>query len=103
MANRAAPQPAALTARLFALNLLANKAGLPTAVAAVDPHNGCGSFSISDPGDTLQFAAARGGSGCGFGGKGVNTQCEVLITGPGIGTGVSLFSDGVKYQMDFGS
>ena len=127
----AAPQPSVLTARLYPLNVQANKAGLLTAVV-VDPHSGRGSFSISYLGDTLQGEATRVDNGYaafgrlhqevlgsnplgqrsfsgqrgianGFGGKGVNAQCEYLITGPGIGTGVCLFSDGAKYQMHFGS
>ena len=125
----AAPQPAVLTARLYPLNVQANKAGLLTALV-VDLHSGRGSFSISYLGDTLQGEATRVDNGYaafgrlhqevlgstgqrsfsgqrgianGFGGKGVNAQCEYLITGPGIGTGVCLFSDGAKYQMHFGS
>ena len=127
----AAPQPAVLTARLYPLNVQANKAGLLTALV-VDPHSGRGSFSISYLGDTLQGEATRVDSGYaafgllhnevlgtnpagqrafsgrrgianGFGPKGVNAQCEYLITGPGIGTGLCLFSDGAKYQMHFGS
>jgi len=127
----AAPQPAVLTARLYPLNVQANKAGLLTAVV-VDPHSGRGTFTISYLGDTLQGEATRVDNGYaafgrlhqevlgsspagqrhfsgqrgianGFGGKGVNAQCEYLITGPGIGTGVCLFSDGAKYQMHFGS
>ena len=37
-----------------------------------------------------------------FGNKGVNAQCEYVITGPALGTGVCLFSDGAKYQLHFG-
>ena len=125
----AAPQPAVLTARLYPLNVQANKAGLLTALV-VDPHSGRGTFSISYLGDTLQGEATRVDNGYaafgrlhqevlgstdqrsfsgqrgianGFGGKGVNAQCEYLITGPGNGSGVCLFSDGAKYQMHFGS
>ena len=47
--------------------------------------------------------SGRSGIANGFGGKGVNAQCEYLITGPGIGTGVCLFSDGAAYPMHFGS
>ena len=102
----AAPQPTVLTARLYPLNVQANKAGLLTAVV-VDPHSGRGSFSISYLGDTLQGEATRVDNGYaafgrlhkevlgstdqrsfsgqrgianGFGGKGVNAQCEYLIT-----------------------
>ena len=61
-------------------------------------------LSLSTPGSTGQrsFSGQRGIAN-GSGGKGVNAQCEYLITGPGIGTGVCLFSDGAKYQMHFGS
>lgn len=127
----AAPAPLApmvLTARLYPLNDQANRAGLLTAVV-VDQHGGRGSFSISYGGDTLQGEATRVDNGYaafgrvhaevlgaspraftgqrgianGFGGRGVNAQCEYLITGPGIGTGACLFSDGAKYQMHFGN
>jgi len=37
-----------------------------------------------------------------FGAKGVNAQCEYVIAGPALGTGVYLFSDGAKYQLHFG-
>jgi hypothetical protein len=124
----APPPTVVLTARLYPLNAQANKAGLLTAVV-VDHQGGRGTFSISYLGDSLQGEATRVDSGYaafgrvhtevlgatnrafsgqrgianGFGGKGVNAQCEYLITGPGIGTGACLFSDGAKYQMHFGS
>ncbi len=123
----APPQPRVLTARLYPLNAQANKAGLLTAVV-VDAQGGRGSFSLSYGGDTLQGEATRVDHGYaafgrvhaevlgtgqrvfsgqrgianGFGGRGVNAQCEYVITGPGIGTGACLFSDGAKYQMHFG-
>ena len=37
-----------------------------------------------------------------YGSKGVSVQCEYLITGPALGTGVCLFSDGASYQLHFG-
>ncbi len=122
------PQQVVLTARLYPLNAQANKAGLLTAVV-VDHQGGRGSFTVGYLGDALQGEATRVDAGYaafgrvhqevlgptprafsgqrgianGFGGKGVNAQCEYLITGPGIGTGACLFSDGAKYQMHFGS
>jgi len=36
------------------------------------------------------------------GARGVNAQCEYVLTGPGSGTGVCRFSDGANYQMHFG-
>lgn len=122
-----APRSVVLTARLYPLNDQANKAGMLTAVV-VDHQGGRGSFSISYLGDSLQGEASRVDGGYavfgrihtevlgsshrsfsgqrgianGFGSKGVNAQCEYLMTGPGIGTGACLFSDGAKYQMHFG-
>jgi len=114
--------------RLYPLNTEASKAGLLQAVV-VDGHGGRGSFSVNYLGDTLQgdatrvdngyaafgrihdevlgpskrnFGGARGIAN-GYGARGVSTQCEYVITGPGIGTGVCLFSDGARYQMHFGS
>lgn len=121
------PQPRVLTARLYPLNEAANRAGMLTAVVT-DAQGGRGSFTVGYAGDTLQGEATRVDSGYaafgrvhaqvlgpmnrafsgqrgianGFGPKGVNAQCEYLITGPGIGTGACLFSDGAKYQMHFG-
>jgi hypothetical protein len=37
-----------------------------------------------------------------YGPAGVNAQCEYVLTGPSLGTGACLFSDGAKYQMHFG-
>ena len=48
------------------------------------------------------FSGQRGIAN-GVGGRGVNVQCEYLMTGPGIGTGACLFSDGATYQMHFGN
>lgn len=122
-----APQAAVLTARLYPLNAQASQAGVLTAVV-VDHHGGRGSFSISYLGDSLQGEATRVDGGYaafgrihaevlgptqrsfsgqrgianGFGAKGVNVQCEYLMTRPGTGTGACLFSDGARYQMHFG-
>ncbi|MEO8151759.1 MAG: hypothetical protein ABI605_01730 [Rhizobacter sp.] len=122
------PQPTVLSARLYPLNPQANKGGLVTAVV-VDNNTGRGSFTLSYLGDTLQGEATRvdgnyaafgriynevlglsqrnfsgrRGIANAFGSKGVNAQCEYLITGPSMGTGACQFSDGAKYQMYFGS
>ena len=122
-----AAQPSVLSARLYPLNTQANKGGLLTAVV-VDNNTGRGSFTLVYLGDTLQGEATRvdasyasfghvhnevlgftqrsfsgrRGIANAFGAKGVNAQCEYLITGPGMGTGACLFSDGAKYQMHFG-
>lgn len=126
-APAAPPQQTVLTARLYPLNVQANKGGLLNAVV-VDQHTGRGSFTLAYQGETLQGEATRvDGSYAGFGrihsevlgtalrsaggqrgianafgSKGVNAQCEYLITGPALGTGVCLFSDGAKYQLHFG-
>jgi hypothetical protein len=126
-APSAPPQPGILSVRLYPLNPQANQGGLLTAVV-VDNHTGRGSFTLAYLGDTLQGeatrvdanyaafgrlhnevlgSAARNFSGRrgianAFGSKGVNVQCEYLISGPTLGTGVCLFSDGAKYQMHFG-
>ena len=126
-APSAPPQPGVLSVRLYPLNPQANQGGLLTAVV-VDSHTGRGSFTLAYLGDTLQGeatrvdasyaafgrlhnevlgSAARNFSGRrgianAFGNKGVNVQCEYLISGPTLGTGVCLFSDGAKYQMHFG-
>jgi hypothetical protein len=122
------PQPTVLNARLYPLNQQANKGGLLTAVV-VDNNAGRGSFTLAYLGDTLQgestrvdasYAAfgriynevlginqrnfsGRRGIANAYGAKGVNAQCEYLITGPGIGTGACQFSDGARYQIHFGS
>lgn len=126
-APSAPPQPGVLSVRLYPLNQQANQGGLLTAIV-VDSHTGRGSFTLAYLGDTLQGeatrvdanyaafgrlhnevlgSAARNFSGRrgianAFGSKGVNVQCEYLISGPTLGTGVCLFSDGAKYQMHFG-
>ncbi len=127
-AAAAPPQQSVLTARLYPLNVQANKGGLLNAVV-VDLHTGRGSFTVACQGDSLQGEATRvdaayvgfgrihsevlgtpprnssgqRGIANAFGAKGVNAQCEYVITGPALGTGVCLFSDGAKYQLHFGS
>ncbi|HEY0820128.1 MAG TPA: hypothetical protein VGD46_15185 [Rhizobacter sp.] len=127
-ASPAPPQPTVLSARLYPLNPQANKGGMLTAVV-VDNHTGRGTFTLSYQGDALQGEASRVEAGYAafgrvhtevlganpqrsfsgrrgianaYGAKGVNVQCEYLITGPTMGTGACLFSDGAKYQMHFG-
>ena len=123
----APPQQSVLTARMYPLNAQANAGGLLSAVV-VDNHTGRGSFSVVYLGDTLQGEATRVDAGYaafgrihaevfgplprsfsgrrgianGFGARGVNAQCEYLVTGPSLGTGACVFSDGAKYQMHFG-
>ena len=54
-------------------------------------------------GYTPRSFSGRRGIANAYGTKGVNAQCEYLITGPSMGTGVCEFSDGAKYQLHFGS
>jgi hypothetical protein len=119
--------PTLLTVRLYPLNAQASKGGLLTA-QVVDNNAGHGTFSVAYLGDTLQgestrvdagyaafgrihqqvlgpsprtFAGRRGIANA-FGARGVNAQCEYVLTGPGAGTGVCQFSDGANFQMHFG-
>ncbi|MBX7229206.1 MAG: hypothetical protein K1X48_06345 [Burkholderiaceae bacterium] len=123
------PQAVSLSARLYPLNMQANKNGMLNAVV-IDNHAGRGSFTVTYLGDTLQGEASRvdasypsfgrihdqvlglnnqrefrgrRGIANAFGLKGVNVQCEYLLTGNQMGTGVCLFSDGGKYQIHFGN
>lgn len=124
----AAPRSSVLTARLYPLNPQAQQGGLLTAVV-VDTHTGRGSFTLAYLGDTLQGEATRveasyaaygrvhaealGAASRGYtgrrgianavGAKGTSVQCEYQITGPAMGTGACVFSDGAKYQMHFGA
>ena len=122
-----APAPAVLTARLYPLNPQANKSGALTALV-IDQQGGRGTFSVGYAGETLQGQATRVDNGYAAfgrihsdilgvgerrysgqrgianaaGTRGLSAQCEYLITAPGQGTGVCLFSDGAHYQMHFG-
>lgn len=122
------PQVSVISARLYPLNPQANKGGLLTA-SVVDANTGRGTFTLAYLGDSLQGEATRvdanyaafgrvhndvlgysprtftgrRGIANAFGSKGVNVQCEYVITGPSMGTGVCQFSDGAKYQMHFGA
>jgi hypothetical protein len=127
----AAPaQPTTLTVRLYPVNEQANAGGMLSATV-VDNNAGHGSFSVTYRGDILvgestrvdagyvgfgrihdevlgrpigsvqRSYSGRRGVANAYGAKGVNAQCEYLISGPGMGTGACLFSDGAKYQMHF--
>ncbi len=119
--------PALVDVRLHPLNTQADKGGLLKA-QVFDDNAGHGSFTVSYLGDTLQgestrvdanyapfghiyqqvlgtslrnFGGRRGIADA-FGSKGTNAQCEYVITGPGTGTGVCLFSDGASFRTHFG-
>ncbi len=120
-------QPSALQVRLYPLNDAASSVGMLQAMVW-DQHSGKGQFSVNYRGDTLQGESTRVDGGYPtFGGlheevlgpsprafsgqrgvanaagpKGTHAQCEYVLTGPGRGTGVCLFSDGARYQMHFG-
>jgi len=94
----------------------------------VDNNAGHGTFTVPYLGDTLQGESTRVDAGYpsfgivhqqvlgasprtvsgrrgianAHGARGVNAQCEYVLTGPGAGTGVCQFSDGAYYQMHFG-
>ena len=121
------PAPTLLNVRLYPLNPQANKGGLLSA-QVVDNNAGRGTFSVPYLGDTMQgestrvdasypsfgvihqqvlgvstrsFTGRRGIANA-HGARGINAQCEYVLTGPGGGTGVCQFSDGAYYQMHFG-
>ena len=47
-------------------------------------------------------SSGRRGIANAYGANGVNAQCEYVLTGPALGTGACLFSDGAKYRIHFG-
>lgn len=123
----APPAPIVLQARLYPLNEQANQGGLLVAQVS-DNQTGRGNITLSYRGALLQgestrvdssyasfgrihnevlgtaarsFSGRRGIANA-YGSNGINAQCEYLITGPTMGTGACLFSDGAKYQMHFG-
>jgi len=122
-----AAQPVTYTARLYPINDIANRAGMLTAVVT-DGHGGRGSFALSYLGDAMQgeatrvegqqagfgrihrevlglhnvTAAGRRGIANAYGARGINAQCEYVLSGPSQGTGACLFSDGARYQLHFG-
>jgi hypothetical protein len=119
--------PTVYTARLYPVNDIANRAGLVTAIVT-DAQSGRGQFSLNYLGDPMQGEASRVDAGYpGFGrihrevlgpsaaqmqgrrgianaigSRGVNAQCEYVLTGPSQGTGACLFSDGARFQLHFG-
>ena len=121
------PAPTLINVRLYPLNAQANKGGMLSA-QVVDNNAGHGSFMVPYLGDTLQgestrvdasypsfgivhqqvlgaaprTVTGRRGVANAHGSRGVNAQCEYVLTGPGSGTGVCQFSDGAYYQMHFG-
>jgi hypothetical protein len=121
------PAPLLINVRLYPLNPQANKGGMLSA-QVVDNNAGHGTFTVPYLGDTLQGEATRvdasypafgvvhqqvlgasprstggrRGVANAYGARGVNAQCEYVLTGPGAGTGVCQFSDGAYYQMHFG-
>ena len=121
------PQPTLVNVRLYPLNAQANKGGLLQA-QVVDNNAGHGTFTVPYLGDLLQGESTRVDAGYpsfgivhqqvlgaaprtvtgrrgvanAHGARGVNAQCEYVLTGPGLGTGVCQFSDGANYQMHFG-
>jgi hypothetical protein len=122
-----ASQPSLVNVRLYPLNAQANKGGLLQA-QVVDNNAGHGTFTVPYLGDLLQGESTRVDAGYpsfgivhqqvlgaaprtvtgrrgvanAHGARGVNAQCEYVLTGPGSGTGVCQFSDGAYYQMHFG-
>jgi hypothetical protein len=119
--------PSVYTARLYPVNDIASRAGLVTAIVT-DGQSGRGQFSLSYLGDPMQGEASRVDAGHpGFGrihrevlgtgaaqiqgrrgianavgARGINAQCEYVLTGPAQGTGACLFSDGARFQLHFG-
>lgn len=120
------PGPTQMQARLYPLNETASQSGM--LIAQVTDHlGGRGSLAVNYRGQWLQGEATRVDAGyAGFGrvheqvlgparreyggrrgmanvfGGGLSAQCEYVITGPALGTGACLFSDGAKYQLHFG-
>ncbi len=121
------PGPTLLQGRLYPVNDTANQAGVLTAQVN-DNHGGRGSISLNYKGHTLQGEATRVDTGYAsfgrvheevfgasrreftgrrgvanaHGGGGLGARCEYVITGPTMGTGACVFSDGAKYQLHFG-
>jgi hypothetical protein len=122
------PGPTPLQGRLYPVNDTATQAGVLTAQVN-DNHSGRGSISLNYKGQTLQGEATRVDAGYAsfgrvheevfgasrreftgrrgvanaYGNGGVGARCEYVITGPTLGTGACVFSDGAKYQLHFGS
>jgi hypothetical protein len=103
----AAPAATVLSARLYPLNEIAQRAGVLNATI-VDHHRGRGTITLGYLGDTLQGEAtrvagnARKGIANAAGARGVSAQCDYQLSGPGMGTGSCGFSDGALYRLHFG-
>lgn len=103
----AAPAASVLTARLYPLNEIAQRAGMLNATI-VDHQSGRGTITLGYLGDTLQgeatrvAGAGRRGIANATGGRGVSAQCDYQLTGTGLGTGSCGFSDGALYRLHFG-
>jgi hypothetical protein len=123
-----ATAPVPIQVRLYPLNAQANKGGL-LAAQVLDGNAGKGTFSVAYLGDVLQGESTRVDAGYpafgrihqqvlgpsprtftgrrgianAYGARGVNAQCEYVLTGPGSGTGVCQFTDGAAFQMHFGA
>jgi len=122
-----APAPRTMQGRLYPLNDAANAAGLVVAQIS-DTLAGRGSITLAYRGAMLQgeatqvdasypsfgtvhnavlgsaqrsFAGRRGVANA-YGANGISARCEYVMSGPGLGTGACLFSDGAKYQLHFG-
>lgn len=121
------PTPAVMQARLYPMNEVAQQAGMLVAQVH-DGLNNRGTFALQYRGAQMQGESTRvdanytgfgrihqqvlGGWGRDAGGRrgianaygsnGMHAACEYQLTGPAIGTGACLFSDGAKYQMHFG-
>ena len=119
--------PVTYTARLYPINDIANRAGMLTA-QVVDGQGGRGAFTLHYLGDAMQgeatrvegqqsgfgrihrevlglhtvTAQGRRGIANAYGARGINAQCEYVLSGPSQGTGACLFSDGARYQLHFG-
>lgn len=121
------PAPSALQGRLYPVNDTAAQVGVLTAQVN-DNHGGRGSISLNYRGQTLQGEATRVDAGYAsfgrvheevfgasrreftgrrgvanaHGSTGLGARCEYVLTGPTLGTGACVFSDGAKYQLHFG-
>lgn len=119
--------PAVYTARLYPVNDVANRGGLITALIT-DTQAGRGQISFSYLGGAMHGEASRveashpgfgrihrevlglaavqvqgrRGIANAFGARGINAQCEYVLTGAAQGTGACVFSDGARYQLHFG-
>jgi hypothetical protein len=103
----AAPAATVLSARLYPLNDVAQRAGVLNATI-VNHQSGRGTITLGYLGDTLQGEATRDaansrrGIANAAGARGVSAQCDYQLSGNGMGTGSCGFSDGALYRLHFG-